>query len=82
MISATNSFVHQEQKPSSLNRPLARFAEAVLEALNDVTRLFNQTKSRQIQLQDLRHLDERMLRDIGLTRADLRKEMTKPIWRC
>jgi len=30
---------------------------------------------------ELARLDERMLRDIGLTRADAEYEMNKPFWR-
>ena len=82
MISAANPFAHERQNQSDLNRPLARFVAAVLDSLNEATRLFHQMKSRQIQLKNLRHLDERMLRDIGLTKTDVRGEMVKPIWKC
>ena len=29
----------------------------------------------------LRELDDRMLRDVGLTRADVTRELSKPFWR-
>ena len=29
----------------------------------------------------LAHMDDRLLRDIGLTRADVRRELDKPLWR-
>ena len=82
MTSTTNSFAHEGQNQSVLNRPLARFVAAVLDSLSEATRLFHQMKSRQVQLKGLRNLDERMLRDIGLTKADVRDEMVKPIWKC
>ncbi len=82
MISATNSFVHQEQKQTSPSHPFARFVAAVLDSLNEVTHLFHQMKSRQAQRQRLHHLDDRMLRDIGLTKADVRGEVVHPIWKC
>ncbi|ODC03471.1 hypothetical protein BFW38_07845 [Terasakiispira papahanaumokuakeensis] len=31
--------------------------------------------------QMLRHLDARLLRDIGLTEADAQREVSKPIWK-
>ncbi|MEZ5667119.1 MAG: DUF1127 domain-containing protein [Alphaproteobacteria bacterium] len=33
------------------------------------------------QRQELQGLDSRMLRDIGLSQADLRRELNKPFWR-
>ena len=82
MISTMNSFAHQGQKPSSLIHPIARYVAAVTDSLSEVIQLFQQMKSRQVQLKDLRHLDERMLRDIGLTGADVRSETVRPIWKC
>ena len=82
MISAANSFAHQGQKRSILSHPLASFVAAVSDSLSEAIHLFYQMKSRQIQLQDLRRLDERMLRDIGLTKADVRDETVRPVWKC
>ena len=36
---------------------------------------------RRRQRKAMLHLDDRLLRDIGLTRADVRLECAKPIWR-
>ncbi|MDD3444068.1 MAG: DUF1127 domain-containing protein [Zavarzinia sp.] len=36
---------------------------------------------RAMERQSLRAMDDRMLRDIGLSRADLEGEATKPFWR-
>jgi uncharacterized protein YjiS (DUF1127 family) len=33
------------------------------------------------QRQDLRELDDHLLRDIGITRAQARREASKPFWR-
>jgi uncharacterized protein YjiS (DUF1127 family) len=33
------------------------------------------------QRRTLRQLDDRMLRDIGLSRADVAREADKPVWR-
>ena len=38
-------------------------------------------RDRRRQRQALARLDDRMLRDIGLTAADVEAEMTKPFWR-
>lgn len=38
-------------------------------------------QERACQRQALRRLDERMLRDIGLTRADVEIEVNKPFWK-
>ncbi|NNG02831.1 MAG: DUF1127 domain-containing protein [Inquilinus sp.] len=38
-------------------------------------------RERSRQRRHLRHLDDRLLRDIGLTRQDARGEAAKPAWR-
>ncbi|HET9536212.1 MAG: DUF1127 domain-containing protein [Mesorhizobium sp.] len=38
-------------------------------------------RARQIQRSKLASLDDHMLRDIGLTRLDRRRECAKPFWR-
>jgi uncharacterized protein YjiS (DUF1127 family) len=48
------------------------------------TRLFNtmlEWRARSRERHALSQLDDRMLRDIGLTRADVHREATKPFWR-
>ncbi len=38
-------------------------------------------RSRALERHALRSLDDRMLRDVGLSRADLERELQKPFWR-
>lgn len=37
---------------------------------------------RQMQRNHLGELDDRLLRDVGLSRQDIRQETLKPFWRC
>ena len=39
-------------------------------------------RERSRQRRALLRLDDRMLRDIGLSRADVEGEVSKPFWRC
>lgn len=43
-------------------------------------KLLQTFQQRSIQRRELRSLDERGLRDIGLTRADVDHEASKPFW--
>lgn len=57
---------------------VARFGDAAVTAL--LTRLMEwrwQASQRDL----LRSLDDRMLKDVGLSRADLECELHKPFWR-
>jgi uncharacterized protein YjiS (DUF1127 family) len=45
------------------------------------THLIGQMYARWQQRQDLRDLDERLLRDIGITRHQAEREASKPFWR-
>ena len=38
-------------------------------------------RTRLVMRHSLRELDDRMLRDVGLTRADVERELSKPFWR-
>ena len=53
---------------------LGRFCQAGLD-------LLSRWRARHLQRSDLSGLDEHMLRDIGLTRIDIRHECDKPFWR-
>ena len=47
----------------------------------DVLGLVAALYDRWMQRQNLAELDERMLRDMGLSRADVDHEVSKPFWR-
>jgi uncharacterized protein YjiS (DUF1127 family) len=57
--------------------PASRFANAVAVT---IARLFGWVE-RARQRRALLSLDDWMLKDIGLTRADVRREYDKPFWR-
>jgi uncharacterized protein YjiS (DUF1127 family) len=67
-------------------RPALRGAPALpedrswLSALKRATRLARSWQERSRQRHDLEYLSDHMLRDIGLTRADVLAEVTKPFW--
>ena len=48
---------------------------------SDVLGLVATLYDRWMQRQNLAELDERMLRDIGISRADVDREAAKPFWR-
>jgi len=50
-------------------------------ALSLLVDLLLEWQERARQRHDLRSLDDRMLSDIGLSRADVEGECTKPFWR-
>jgi uncharacterized protein YjiS (DUF1127 family) len=54
-------------------RPRSRLAR--------VAALVGRWRRRAAERQDLRRLDDRLLRDIGLTRQDVLDEQEKPFWR-
>ncbi len=56
---------------------IARVAGNVIARVVDVFRAYKHRRA----LTQLSHLDERMLRDIGLTRGDLRDAAAEPLWR-
>jgi uncharacterized protein YjiS (DUF1127 family) len=49
--------------------------------LLDLLRLWRGRLRARRELRGLDELDERLLKDIGLTRGDVHREMSKPIWR-
>jgi uncharacterized protein YjiS (DUF1127 family) len=58
--------------------PLSTFARSVsLRGLCLVARFYE----RWLQRQALAELDERMLRDVGITRREAEQEIRKPFWR-
>ena len=67
----------QSGSPGLLRQGLAAAPMPVLKLLARVI----VTYVRQRQRHDLAQLDDRMLRDIGLSRVDAEREATKPFWR-
>jgi uncharacterized protein YjiS (DUF1127 family) len=57
--------------------PASRFASGVVAAV----RMLIDWAERARQRRALRSLDDWMLKDIGLSRADVMREYDKPIWR-
>ncbi len=56
--------------PGGLRRQLVRFFDLLLT-----------WQERAAQRQALRQFDDRMMRDIGVSRADVERECRKPFWR-
>lgn len=56
---------------------VARVFGNVALRIADVFRAYKNRRA----MAELAHLDERMLRDIGLTRGDLRDAISEPLWR-
>jgi uncharacterized protein YjiS (DUF1127 family) len=50
-------------------------------ALNVVVATMQKWQQRSRERAELRRLDDRMLRDIGITRGDVWQEINKPFWR-
>lgn len=60
---------------------IGRAAPAKRGALSDIAGLVRLWRERARQRRQLATLDERALRDIGITRLDQRRECAKPFWR-
>ncbi|BAT58632.1 hypothetical protein GJW-30_1_01159 [Variibacter gotjawalensis] len=56
---------------------ITRLAASIFAHVVDVFTAFKNRRA----LSELSNLDERMLRDIGLTRGDLRDAISEPLWR-
>ena len=55
---------------------------ALAELLGDAFTLAYGWRERSRQRRSLMRLDDRLLHDIGLSRADVEHEASKPFWRC
>jgi uncharacterized protein YjiS (DUF1127 family) len=55
-------------------RPVGRISGRCLDMLFDVWSLHRERRA-------LQSFDDRALKDIGLTRADIEQELAKPFWR-
>jgi len=60
---------------------LGEFARRVTRTLNAASDTFLDWQERHRQRRALSKLDDRMLRDIGISRADADSEYRKPFWR-
>lgn len=64
-----------------ISRCLPNDKGAVINLYKNVLRVFNRWIERAYQRQQLAKLDDRMLKDIGVSRADASNEIAKPFWR-
>lgn len=70
------------------NRPVAELLVSTVAAvgegaaliLADITKAVYKAGQRREQLRHLARLDDHLLNDIGITRADVLKQMEKPAW--
>ncbi len=74
----SQTFTETQVEQSRL--PHAPLTTLVGKVLRTVT-LLNVWEKRLAERQHLAGMDERMMRDIGLDRADLRQEIAKPFWK-
>ena len=70
--------VNQDAAPVRAPAPWGRQAADLLIRLIDLLLTWQQRAS---ERRSLLEVDERMLRDMGLSRADLDRETRKPFWR-
>ena len=66
---------------SNLNHASARFVHSVDAAVENVVDRFLTWQRRHKDRMHLLSLDDRMLRDIGVTLADVDREASKPFWK-
>ncbi len=62
---------------------LARMTDLATLVWNDAKALVNHLVTWQIRARERKHLssmDDRMLRDVGLSRVDVMREASKPFW--
>ena len=62
-------------------RPLGRRERAIGQALEALVRLLLAWQERADERLRLREMDDHMLKDIGVSRADALRESAKPFWR-
>jgi uncharacterized protein YjiS (DUF1127 family) len=63
------------------HRPGALFFVPVLSLAMDAFRLWRRHIQSRRELRNLSAWDDRMLKDIGVTRADVERELTRSFWR-
>lgn len=67
-------------RPATVRRIPLRFDD-VLRVVDDVIRMAMDWNQRQRQRRHLAAMDDRMLKDIGVSAADAAREVGKPFWR-
>ena len=73
--------VHQIPTCMAPNRPAANWGAAVAGALLRVADRFGRYHRRSQERRALYRMDDHLLHDIGISRADVEQEATKPFWR-
>ncbi len=58
----------------------ARLSLGTRSAVNVLSEAFSTWRERAAQRRALARLDDRLLRDMGLTRSDVEEEVQKPFW--
>ncbi len=66
--------------PPQTGSPVRDFGRALRRVILQIITTLGVWQERARQRQALRELDDRMLRDIGLTRSDVYREISKPFW--
>ena len=75
--------VHNERIPGAAipEAPVASLSASLASAFQSAARLLDIWQERMVNRRHLAELDERLLRDIGLSRYDAMREAAKPFWR-
>ena len=58
----------------SMTAAFGHLSQAVMNKLLDVMEIYRQRRAQE-------NLDDRLLKDIGLTRCDVEREVARPVWR-
>ena len=69
-----SSRIAPQQRRRAVGHPLQK-------ALNRIAATLREWRQRSYERAELAKLDDRMLRDIGVTRGDVWREINKPFWR-
>ncbi len=77
---STHSILPQVSS-SALTQPTHALRDLLQRAVEATYATFSLWNDRQMQRNHLRELDDRLLRDMGLSRHDARQEALKPFWR-
>ena len=75
--------VHNERIPGAAiqEAPVANISASLASAFQSAVRLLEIWQERVANRRHLAELDDRLLRDIGLSRYDAMREAAKPFWR-
>jgi len=75
------SHIHLDLQPTAPARPLSALPGSAQQAVRKlVATIFTWTERARMRRR-LLSLDDRMLRDLGITRAEVHTETAKPFWR-